>query len=184
MTRRLTRAGTAGFTLIEMLVVVVIIGLFVGAALLSVTLVDNERHLDREAQRLRGLLELVREEALMQSREFALYFSEVGYRPYVYDHAQMMWVAPAQDRLLAPREFDDSIRVELIVEGRTLVLEPDFIAPEQQGETPQPQVMLLSSGEITPFELGFYRELHGGRIWLRGAIDGTYEIEREGFDAP
>src|SRR5690606_13704995 len=121
--RRLVRNGR-GFTLLELLVVVTIIGLLAGSIVLSTRYINTERELEREVLRLQSLIDLVREEALMQSREFALLFAESGYRFYVYDHLAQRWVAPPGDRLLASYSLPEPIRTELRLEGRDLVLEP------------------------------------------------------------
>ena len=44
--------------------------------------------------------------------------------------------------------------------------------------------MVLASGEMTPFELGFYRELLGGRFIITGELTGALELEQDGFDQP
>jgi hypothetical protein len=43
-------------------------------------------------------------------------------------------------------------------------------------------VMLLSSGEMTVFEAAFFRDPSGGRIILRGEIDGSLTVTKDGFD--
>src|SRR5690606_20576779 len=116
--------NVGGFTLLELLVVVTIIGLLAGSIVLSTRYINTERELEREVQRLQSLIDLVREEALMQSREFALLFAESGYRFYLYDHLARRWVDPPGDRLLASYTLHKPIRTELRLEGRDLVLEP------------------------------------------------------------
>lgn len=182
MTRRAGRTGAAGFTLLELLVVTAIIGLFAGVAVLSIGVVGDERDLERESLRLRSLLELVREEALMQSRDFGVLFAEDGYRFYIYDYAQSRWVEPMNDRLLAARELEPPLRLDLRVEDRDLLLaafdssSSASDADEDENE-PEPQVMILSSGEMTPFELSFRRESDGASLTLTGGLDGGFEVE-------
>jgi len=185
--RRLVRNGR-GFTLLELLVVVTIIGLLAGSIVLSTRYINTERELEREVLRLQSLIDLVREEALMQSREFALLFAESGYRFYVYDHLAQRWVDPPGDRLLASYSLPEPIRTELRLEGRDLVLEPtlELASRGRQGDdeddSPQPQVILFSSGEMTAFEAAFYRDFTGGRVILVGDFDGSFEVRKEGFD--
>src|SRR5690606_39052837 len=64
---RTPRRRAGGFTLLELLVVVTIIGLLAGAVVLSTGNVRADRDIEREARRLSSLIELVREEAIMQS---------------------------------------------------------------------------------------------------------------------
>ncbi|HEX7080309.1 MAG TPA: type II secretion system minor pseudopilin GspH [Gammaproteobacteria bacterium] len=191
--------SSRGFTLLELLVVVTIIGLFAGAAVLSMDLVDDERGLEREVTRLQSLLSLVREEAVMQSRDFGVLFAEDGYRFYTYDYEQRRWVEPPGDNLLVHHELPEPLQVDLEIEDRDLVLEPmsssmstrDDSSGDDSGddsdaedEGPQPQVMILASGEITPFTAAFYRDPAGGRFTMTADFDGTFTVSKDGFDSP
>jgi hypothetical protein len=53
-------------------------------------------------------------------------------------------------------------------------------------ENPQdvePQIMVLSSGELTPFAAAVYRDFAGGRFTLTAQLDGKLEISEDGFDS-
>jgi general secretion pathway protein H len=169
------------------MVVVVIIGLFAGAAVLSIGIVGNDRNIEREAFRLRSLLTLLREEALMQSRDFGILFTETGYRFYAYDYVLLNWVVPDGEDLFVQHQIDELLNLDLRVEDRELVLNREFEAErsadaDEEEDRPEPQVMILSSGEMTPFEAAFYRDLTGGRVTLAAELDGTIEIAQQGFD--
>jgi general secretion pathway protein H len=185
--RRLRPAGSAsrGFTLLELLVVVTIIGIFIGVAVLSTDLAGFERKLEQEANRLRGLLTLVQEEALLQSRDYGILFTEKSYRFYFYDHAQAAWLLPTDDRLLAPRSLSEEMLMQLRLDELAVLLEDEF--DPAVFEEPEPQVMILSSGEMSPFELDFLRDdLELGTPGMRrmekatliAEFDGTLEISR------
>jgi len=174
------RRYRGGFSFIELLVVVVIIGVFAGATILSVGTLGSDREIDREVFRLRTLLELIREEAVMQNRSYGLLFSETGYRFYIYDPQRLLWFEPIDDRFLRERLLQEPLSLGLRLEDRDITLDREF-DPEAL-EAPQPQVVLLASGEMTPFEVAFYRELDGGRLLLSATFDGTLEVSEVGFD--
>jgi general secretion pathway protein H len=174
-----SRHASAGFSLLELLVVVVIIGIVAGAIVLSTDIVGRDREAEREAQRLRSLIELLREEALMQTRDYGVLFSRRGYRFYIYDYQQSMWIEPAEDRLLAARELPERLELSLALEDRDAVLAPTLELDER--EEPEPQIMILSSGEVTPFEATVSREFVEGRYVLAAELDGTIDITEEGF---
>lgn len=177
--RALVRAGAAGFSLIELLVVLTIIGIFFGAAILSAGIVDNDRDVEQEAWRLKSVIDLVREEALMQSRDFGLLFGNDGYRFYVYDYDERAWLEPADDELLAPHGVDEGLELELSVEDRDLMLEPEEDDEERDtAETPEPQIMVLSSGELTPFDVVVRRASDRAAFRVTAELTGSTEIER------
>jgi general secretion pathway protein H len=176
--RAVERGAQKGFSLLELLVVIAIIGIFVGAAVLSVGIAGTDRDGEREAARLKGVLDLVREEAIMQSRDFGVFFSRSAYRFYTYDYARQAWLAPANDRLLAEHALDERLDFTLVVEDRELVLDNEFDAEDD--DDPEPQVLILSSGEMTPFEARIFRDANAAEHVLTAAVDGTIEISSRG----
>ncbi len=161
--------------------VVVIIGVFAGVAVLSIGVVGSDREAEREVFRLRTLLELLREEAVMQNRDYGVLFSESGYRFYIYNTESLLWFEPVNDRFLSERALGD-LSLGLKLEDRDIRLDIEF-DPELL-EQPEPQVVLLASGEMTPFEAAIYRDLNGGQYLLTAELDGTFEVSEVGFDAP
>lgn len=74
-----------GFTLIEVLVVIVIIGVMAAMIVVSMTMGDPRRELLKEAERLRTVLALAAEEAVIQQVELGAEFTESGYRFLKWD---------------------------------------------------------------------------------------------------
>jgi general secretion pathway protein H len=148
---------------------------------LSMGVVGSDREIEREALRLRGLLDLLREEALMQTRDYGVLFTANGYRFYIYDYQQLLWVDPPNDELLRQHQIAESLNLSLLVEDRELVLAPGFEALDD--DEAEPQIMILSSGELTPFTAEVSRDLTPGRFTLSASFDGKIEITEDGFDA-
>lgn len=69
-----------GFTLIEIMVVVTIIGVMTGIIAINVVGKDPQKELNKEAMRFKALIELAQEEALFSQQEIGVIVTEQGYR--------------------------------------------------------------------------------------------------------
>ncbi|MEG2901494.1 MAG: type II secretion system minor pseudopilin GspH [Massilia sp.] len=106
------RRSSLGFTLVELLVVMVIIGLTLGMATLN-AIPSPRQDLDKEAQRLALLLQLARDEAIVRNRLVAFEANGDRYRFMVRGDAG--WEPVTRDDLLREREFKNS-PLQLILE--------------------------------------------------------------------
>lgn len=148
-----------------MLVVVVIVAIMITGAVLALSVAGRDRSLENEARRLEALLNLARERAELQTREYGLRAGTTGYAFVAYEPRSGEWVLPADDSLRA-RELPEGLTLRLVVEGRPIVLR------EQDGPAGLvPQVGIASSGGFTSFELTLERD-GGETLTLRSAEDG------------
>jgi general secretion pathway protein H len=157
-----------GFTLIELLVTIVIISIIVGLAVLSVG--DNQAERERRlTTQLATLIGLARETAIFNSDELAMSFWKHGYSFYRLD--QKGWQEIADDPQLRARELPEDITLSLYLEG----LKAELLPTPKKEDKPDPQVFILSSGEVTPFEV---RLGDGGdsEMQLTGDEFGNFEF--------
>jgi general secretion pathway protein H len=98
-----------GFSLIEILVVIVIIGIIMSIAVLSITLVGGDSQLRDEAQRIVSLVDVARDESLLQGREFGLEFMQTSYRFVEFDPLTLQWSEIIGDDTLRPRELPEEL---------------------------------------------------------------------------
>ena len=168
--RRLTRAG--GFTLIEILVVILIVGILAVGAVLSLGGVGRDSGLEQERDRLAALIDYARDRGEVQTLEYGIHCTPTGYRFLIYDPRQAIWVPDTLDDVLrAPRELPAGLLITLMIEGREVVLDDPKAAP---GAAPlTPQVLLLSSGEINSFVLTLRRAGTRRSAALRTSSDGS-----------
>ncbi|MGH8209214.1 MAG: type II secretion system minor pseudopilin GspH [Steroidobacteraceae bacterium] len=151
--RRYAARAVGGFTLIEILVVVVIIGVLSAGLLLSITLTGRDRDLEKEGDRLLALLNYAREQSELQTREYGLIFQDDSYEFVSYDVHRGVWRSVFEDDALALRKLPYGLDVKLIVEARPVVLKKPTDAKDKT-----PQVMIFSSGDLTSFEVTLERE--------------------------
>ena len=82
-----------GFTLVEVLVVVVIIGVLAGAVGLSGAAHGDGYVLREEAERFAAVLRLLADEAVQDNREYGVRISTQGYEVHAYDARDGRWRA-------------------------------------------------------------------------------------------
>lgn len=100
-----------GFTLVELMVVMVIIGITLG--LVSLNAIPSPRqNLQNEAQRLALLLQLARDEAIVRNRLVAFEADTEHYRFLVRNETR--WDPVTQDDLLRERPFKNAPIVLLL----------------------------------------------------------------------
>jgi general secretion pathway protein H len=142
-----------GFTLVELLVVVVIIALISAGMLLSVSLTGRDRELEKESDRLLALFTYVREQAELQTREYGVMFQEDGYEFLAYDTRRSAWRSVFEDDTLSARRLPDGLGVKLVVDARPVVLTRPKDASDKT-----PQVMIFSNGDLSSFTATLERD--------------------------
>lgn len=146
-------AAARGFTLIEILVVVVIVGVITAGILLSVNITGRDRELEKESDRLLALFNYVREQAELQTREYGVMFQDDGYEFLTYDTRRATWRSVFEDDALVARRLPDGLGFRLVVDARPVVLSRPKDAKDKT-----PQVMIFSNGDLTSFTATLARE--------------------------
>ncbi len=140
-----------GFTLVEIMVVVVLIGISAGMILVKYDFNLGPKKLREEIRRFDVLFHMAWEQAQIEGRSVGIEIDNAGFSFYSYDPLQRQWLTMENDEFFQPRELPKDMYFDLRLEDKAIELQTDEDAEDDNDITPQ--VLLLSSGDATPFNL-------------------------------
>nr|WP_136250868.1 type II secretion system minor pseudopilin GspH [Ningiella ruwaisensis] len=161
-----------GFTLIELLAVIFIIGLVVSLVSFTVIGEDPQDKIEEQTRRLQVIFDMASDYAVLNQMQLGLRIDdkEMSYEFVALDDEQK-WSPIDTQAIFSKTQLPEHVTLELTLEGlewqsedslfdsrifdETLSVSEDSvqIGNEEDIEPEPPQVLILSSGEITPFEL-------------------------------
>jgi general secretion pathway protein H len=159
----------SGFTLLELMIVILIMGILMSFSVLTVTTGDAPDSPKAIMQQLHQLLKLATEESILENEEIGLEIGLQGYRFFLWE--KQKWKRMTDNEIFRPREISAELETELYIEGQSIILE--------ENEEPTPQIVFLSTGEISSFELQ-YTHKHSEEVWrFTGFPNGSIKLEHE-----
>jgi len=171
-----------GFTLVEILVVVVIMAVVVSLAVLSIGTTGRDTQLDEESRRIEGLVGLLHERALLEGRDFGLRIEPAAYEFVVYDSRRDRWMTFDQEHEFRHRDLPKGVSFQLELDSHVVVIKPLDRNLTGDSAPPAPQLAIAASGEGTPFRLTLLRDGTASRASVDG--DALGKITRSSSDHP
>lgn len=156
-----------GFTLIEVMVVIVLIGLMASVVQFSFSGNSIDKQLEKESHRFTAIFNAASEYAMLNNIELGLAIEENTYQFLVFDGET--WITSSSSPLLEAYTLPDTVEIELALDDLPLD-EPPLINTLEDNEESEltlsgseleeekkliPQVYILSGGDLTPFTLRF-----------------------------
>ncbi|MCM8856586.1 MAG: type II secretion system minor pseudopilin GspH [Candidatus Thiodiazotropha sp.] len=153
-----------GFTLVEVMVVVIIIGILINFVALSFGRSSPSDLLKSEAQRLSSLIGLASEEALLRSILIGVDIDEESYSFLTLDEGNWQ---PMTDNLFRGRKLPEGVELSITSNQPS----------DENEEELTPEVILMNSGEMTPFELKISSDLSESYYRLTGNEIGERALD-------
>ena len=185
-TYRVAKNLQTGFSLLELIIVLVIIGVIVAAITLSIadTRGDNLRF---EARRLSARISLAFDEAIITNQEYGLEIENDHYRFLVLNEDSWQAISAEDEKQLLEQKLPQGMEIQLKVDGlfaqfndqgvsklfseyeegsedtdNTDAFEESDNNSQSVDKKLRPQIYLMSSGELNPFTLMIGYEVSAG----------------------
>lgn len=148
-----------GFTLIEILIVMVIISIVSGVAMLAMTSNQN-KSLEYFAQQLTQLIRLCEEQAMLQPTTLSLVFTSSTFQVYQY---QKTW-RPLPDKVFGQHPFPSNITLSLRMQNKPVPLDG------------KPHIIISSNGDVSPFIIFVGKKNSTPRYKIIGHANGSIRM--------
>jgi general secretion pathway protein H len=179
--------GERGFTLIEILVVLLIVGVLTGIAVLSLSSLGQASRREQAARRLAGLIELASQQAIIQGETYGLCLEPHHY--WFLRDERGQWVHFAHDSIYRRRSLPGALRISLRLTGTRLHLLARPSARKttvrRKTHTPArhlrvahrpPDILILPNGQLSAFEIDISVRSHRRSFRIRGTISGHLSL--------
>lgn len=156
-----------GFTLVEILVVIVIISIVASFAVLTIHFNPNKR-LENFSKQLVNTFLLAEQEALVRSTTLAFVLHKNTYEFYEYAPPKNPDKSPWRtfgNNILGPHAIPGGVQLTLKIEDKTV----------PSGST---KLILAPSGELTPFTLYISKTGAAPRYKVTGSLNGDIKSEQ------
>lgn len=150
-----------GFTLIEILVVLLIVGITLGFAMLAFGDFGNKRRITSSAEHFVNYVKLVQQEATLESATLGISFNQTSYQVLRFKTGKG-WQAMSAKGIFRSQNFpkDTLVRIETAIKG-----------------TKTPQIIINASGDMTPFKLHIGSNRQDTIIQVNGEHNGSITLK-------
>ncbi|UAA40654.1 type II secretion system minor pseudopilin GspH [Paraneptunicella aestuarii] len=166
-----------GFTLLEVMLVITLMALFVSFVVVNMGGQDKAEELKKQAQRFQVIFDMASDMAILNQRQLGLRINEEKQSfAFMYLDQEQRWQLLTEDNLFKESELPDPFTFELQLDGLPWDTQDSLfddeifdeelsirdegveIGDEEEKQLPPPQILIYSSGEVTPFSLIFKYE--------------------------
>lgn len=167
-----------GFTLIEVLMVVLLVGIVSGVVVLALDPKSPERDVANEMDRLVAVIGLASEEAVAENRELGLKVQDRGYGFVAFEEKTQSWQPYQADDSFKTHELPEDLKLRLLRQSQVKLPRDARVKQTSQASKLEPDVLLLSSGESTEAVLELSAPVQSSAV-QRLTIDSMGGLKRE-----
>lgn len=145
---------SGGFTLLELLMVVLLVGIISGIAMLSFNPGGMERKIREEADRLAVVMEQAANEAVMQNREYGLQLLGDHYTFLCLNEEKQQW-DDCEGKFFQSHTLTPGIQIRILRERQQNLMLSEELSDKDDAllQRKQPDIYFLSNGEASPVSL-------------------------------
>jgi general secretion pathway protein H len=162
-----------GFTLIEILVVIVIISIIITSALFSMHRFMQDRRVETMAKQIAAIIPVAQQQAMLQPAILGLKITASNYEFYrfvINEHNNTgNWQLITRDRILNKQILPAGLAINLTTHGQNLLT--------TQKQT-TPQIIFFPSGDITGFEIKLGLKDQTANYALIGQENGSVVLHK------
>lgn len=162
----MNKSRSKGFTLIEIIVVIVVISVITSTILLNTRLNRPEAKLKNYAEAISDTLGILIQEAILEDINYAISVQPGSFVVLEYNGED--WL-PSKDRFFQNRSQVTQYEDELEINEQLVAIE--------KKEKPDPHILVLSDGQMTPFVWDIKDREHDVQIRLTGSVLGKVVME-------
>ena len=155
-----------GFTLIEILVVVLIIGITLGFAMLAFGDFGGSRRIQVAAEQFVSYVKLVQQQAILESSTLGIKLNGNSYQALRFQ-AKANWQPLSHHKIFHVQHFPEQAVTHLIT---------------KRNKTGTPEIVINASGDLTPFKLQIGTAKHANLVTIVGQHNGN--ISLQGLESP
>jgi len=166
-----------GFTLIEILIVILIISVVSSIGVLTISR-NNNKEVEYFAKELTQVIQLAEEQAMLQSTVLGLVVSENSYEFVALsesrdkDNNKVTKWSPLEDRILGRHGIPDHVQMRVELRGAAKK-ENEATGDESAEVSKEPQLVISANGNVTPFTIYIGQKGAKPRFIISGEADGT-----------
>ncbi|MGL5947597.1 MAG: type II secretion system minor pseudopilin GspH [Aeromonas sp.] len=150
-----------GFTMLEMMLVAMLMGLMATGVTLSMGGAKGDRELEQQARSFMVRLQQAQEHSVMDGALLGLRIEENGWQFMRRDKTQAsQWLAISDDKVLKAITLPEEMRLNLTLEGFDWLPENKESASDRPLDEKEraPQILIFPGGELSPFTLTFTQQ--------------------------